>query len=109
MKARTSIVQKLLKQIEFFIYVNCYYQSVEKMEISHQDTHLALILPTVCIRGCLRIYGMFTRDRVAGQSWGVLARRGWRGNIHSLLSSWHLIGWTSTSDQRDLPTEFLQV
>lgn len=44
--------------------------SVEKMEISYQDSSLALVAPILHIytHAGLHIYGMFTGDRMAGQS-----------------------------------------
>lgn len=48
--------------------------SVEKMEISYQDSSLALMAPILHIyiyiytRTGLHIYGMFTGDRMTGQS-----------------------------------------
>ena len=39
---------------------------MEKMEISDQDSHLALIVPVACIYKSL--FGMFSGDRASGQS-----------------------------------------
>lgn len=75
------------------------YNRIEKMEISDQDTLLALISSIVYIESCLHIYGMFTRHRAAGQSWEYPLKGGVEGKhpFSLLLSSWHLIGQVSTS------------
>lgn len=50
---------------------------VGKMELSDQDSGLALIVPTVyIIRVCLHVYGIFTGDRAVDQSWEYLSRGG---------------------------------
>lgn len=76
---------------------------VEKMELSYQGSHLALIAPIV---SCLHIYGMFYLGRAAAQSQdcGSRLRVGRKDPFSPLF--WYVISRVSASPQ-DLRTEFL--
>lgn len=80
-----------------------------KKELADQDSCLALIAPIAyIIKGCLHIYGMFTRDRAPWSVRGVQDLTGVdrKHPFSPLLSPWYIMGQVTASHQ-DLPTDFL--
>lgn len=64
------------------------FVGVERMEISDQDSHLALIVPTICIYKSLlaHLWDVY-REQSSWSVMGVLAQGRGGEETHSLLSS----------------------